>query len=324
MMPNRRCFAAMLLMLTLLGCAQIPRIHDAPPQSDTPPQSDAVLLQRLAQADVLLLGEVHDNVVQHRRRLDWLQQLALKRRLVLLMEQLDADAQPAIAAARQALKSVPEAGQDLDRAARAIASAGGFRFDGWDWSLYGPVIRWAIRQGVELRGANLSSAQTMAIARGQAHRLADQRPPGWGETQEAALAALIREGHCGLLPERMIVPMVRAQRARDARMAEAVTEAIAEAVGPAEGPPPALAESSASRSLVAPLVILLAGNGHVRSDVGVPVHLAERLPSARLVSLGLLEQGNPDRAAFDEVIATQAQTRQDPCQALRQRFGAAG
>jgi uncharacterized iron-regulated protein len=313
MMPNRRPLAAMLLVLTLTGCALSPQVTEAPLAEHT----DAALVQRLSRADILLLGEIHDNVEQHRRRLDWLRQLARDRRLIVVMEQLDADAQPRLDAAREAMTSIPDSDDDLDRAARSLADAGGFNFKGWDWGLYGPVIRWALREGIEVRGANLSPAQAMSIARGQAHRLADQRPPEWAETHEAAMAVLIREGHCGLLPERMIAPMVRAQRARDARMAQAVLEAVRSG---SDGLKP-LSESAKTRR---PMIVLLAGNGHVRSDLGVPRHLSGRLGANRLLSLGLLEINDRDDAVFDEVIRTKAQVRDDPCESLRKRFGGAG
>ena len=313
MMPNRRPLAAMLFVLTLTGCALSPRVSEAPLVQDT----DVSLVQRLSRADVLLLGEIHDNVEQHHRRLDWLRQLARDRRLILVMEQLDADAQPRLAVAQGAMTSIPDSDDDLDRSARSLADAGGFNFKGWDWRLYGPVIRWALRDGIEVRGANLSPAQAMSIARGQAHRLADQRPPDWAEADETAMAALIREGHCGLLPERMIAPMVRAQRARDARMAEALLEAMRSAIDGPRG----LSESVKTRR---PMVVFLAGNGHVRSDLGVPRHLSGRLGENRLLSLGLLETKDRDDAVFDEVVRTKAQIRDDPCESLRKRFGRAG
>lgn len=299
MMPNRGQFAVLLGVLALTACAPLARA----PVADGLTGSDKVLVSRLSQADILLLGEVHDNVAQHGRRLNWLIELARTRSIVLVMEQLDADAQAALETARAALPALPLANDELDRAARTLAQAGGFNFDGWDWALYGPVIRWAIVEGIELRGANLSATQTMAIARGQAHRLADARPAQWGEAQDAAMARLIREGHCDLLPERMIAPMARAQRARDARMAEALADAVR-------------ASSRPDR-----LVVLMAGNGHVRRDLGVAAHLAERLPAARMVTVGLLETGDGGADVFDEAVMTPRQSREDPCESLRRRFG---
>ena len=59
-------------------------------------------------------------------------------------------------------------------------------------------------------------------------------------------------------------------------------------------------------------VVLLAGNGHVRSDIGVPRWLpADLRPRTRVV--GALEAGSTEPAAYDTVLRTAAQTRPDPC-----------
>jgi uncharacterized iron-regulated protein len=62
--------------------------------------------------------------------------------------------------------------------------------------------------------------------------------------------------------------------------------------------------------------VLLAGNGHVRRDIGVPRWMA---PEARAhsVSIGVLERDGADDAAFDRVFRTAAQPRNDPCAGLR-------
>jgi uncharacterized iron-regulated protein len=62
-------------------------------------------------------------------------------------------------------------------------------------------------------------------------------------------------------------------------------------------------------------VVLLTGNGHVRNDIGVPIHLtaAER---ARTITIGLLENKSAPsewRARYDVVFITPTQARPDPC-----------
>lgn len=113
---------------------------------------------------------------------------------------------------------------------------------------------------------------------------------------QAAHEQEIDAGHCHALPAAMWPGMARAQFARDAFMAKILRE-------------------NASRGIV-----LLAGNGHVRSDLGVPQWLgaAER---ARLFSAGYLEIGDtrtPDRA-FDVIVRTAAAPRADPCAGLNAR-----
>ena len=74
--------------------------------------------------------------------------------------------------------------------------------------------------------------------------------------------------------------------------------------------------------------MLIAGNGHVRRDLGVPLYLQQALPGARIVSLGLLEvESGKERAAdysaqgaqrtYDFAWFTARAAREDPCRALR-------
>jgi uncharacterized iron-regulated protein len=66
--------------------------------------------------------------------------------------------------------------------------------------------------------------------------------------------------------------------------------------------------------------VLIAGNGHVRRDHGVPLWLARQQPAARVVSVGFLEvdaEGRApsaaERALYDVVWVTARQPRPDPC-----------
>lgn len=266
-------------------------------------------------ADFLLLGEVHDNVEQHYLRLRWLEQLAEVHPFALALEQFDADRQPALELARAAEASAPD---DLAMRARRIAQAAGFDFDGWDWDLYRPAIELALRRDLPLVAANLSSADTARVAQRRAP--AAPPPPGWREAETEAMRASIRAGHCALLPEPAVDAMALAQRTRDARIARALVDAQARTGLP---------------------VVLLAGNGHLRRDIGVPLHLAGLRPHAQVVSIGLLETGDTDSgdtatpddeaaapvhvnsgagANFDFAVRTAPQPREDPCTALRERF----
>jgi uncharacterized iron-regulated protein len=270
----------------LAACTALPRFD-----------ADASLVDGMADADIVLLGELHDNAVQHRLRLRWLRALSERRPVTIVLEHLDADAQPRLDEARLA----QDARLPASARARQLAEAAGFRFDGWDWALIGPVVELALERDLPIRAANLSSREAFSIARGQPHPLGSAVPSGWTPEVEERMAHAIRDGHCGLLPEAMIPAMVRAQRARDARLAEVVLQARAAGRQP----------------------VLLAGNGHVRTDLGVPLHLRDSAGSAKIFAVGLLEApASPDQGRFDAVRITEAQDRPDPCEALRKRFGA--
>ena len=89
--------------------------------------------------------------------------------------------------------------------------------------------------------------------------------------------------------------MVLAQRARDAAMWLALRETQA---APA---------------------ILVAGNGHVRSDYGVAQLIRLQRPDAGVVSVGFAESGDtpPAERPYSHLWITPAVERGDPCAGLR-------
>jgi uncharacterized iron-regulated protein len=63
-------------------------------------------------------------------------------------------------------------------------------------------------------------------------------------------------------------------------------------------------------------VVLLAGNGHVRRDLGVPRWLPPEA-RARAFAVGYLEEGDtPPPGAFDALVYTPRAERDDPCAAF--------
>lgn len=278
-----------ILVAGLLGCAK--------PFNPNP--SGSGLIERMLASDVLLLGELHDQPLHHRQRLEWIAELSERRPLAIVMEQLDARMQPALDAARAAESEVTET---LGARARRIAGAAGFDFKGWTWAFYRPFIELALQRGLPIHAGNLSREEAMHIVRGQSHRLAERPPVGWTDAAQAELNQSIIDGHCGLLPAAMIAPMALAQRARDAQIAEVAVRAAADGR----------------------LAVVIAGNGHVRRDYGIPIHLAELRPGARVLAVGLIERGAEDQSKlFDAVWAVPPLQREDPCGLLRKRFSRA-
>ena len=128
----------------------------------------------------------------------------------------------------------------------------------------------------------------------RAHELGLDPPPdaAWQAAQERE----IELGHCGALPRSLWAGMARGQFARDAVMAQ-------------------LLQANATQGAV-----LLAGNGHVRRDIGVPRWLAALAPQT-LLSVGFVEPEHASDAGarFDAVVVTAPATRADPCEAFRAR-----
>jgi uncharacterized iron-regulated protein len=240
------------------------------------------LVERLAVAPRVLVGEQHDNPDHHALQLWLLRQLAAQRpQGSLLMEMLNPDQQAKVDAAQAATR----AGQPPADAYQALSWQAN-----WDWGIYGPLVTYALRQPYPLLSANLDRAQIMQIYK--------QRPTLSGEASttqrvQATLLDDIRESHCGLLPEAQMPAMLAVQQQRDRRMAERLLAA----------PTPAL---------------LLAGAFHVRKDLGVPLHLQDLGAGEGNAVLVLAEVGKTVSAdSADYVWYTAAQPEQDHCATLR-------
>lgn len=304
MTPTRRDWlrqhAAALLALTAgaasSGCASPGSEHaNAEPAGDDRIVDSATgrtltvdeLLRRMRQADVVLLGELHDNPHHHARRAELL--LGLGGAAPVVAEQLphgDAFTLPATA---------------RGDALRDALQAAGFEADAWGWPRYEPLFAAVARSGARLRGGNLDLEAVRRAAREGATALpADlTRRIDAAPLTPAALSALnddLQRGHCGQLPTRALPGMVAAQRARDASMAATLLAEVDQlrATG-RQGP-----------------VLLLAGNGHVRRDYGVPTLLTQRQPALKLLSIGFAESGGAD-ASYDVTWITPPAQREDPC-----------
>jgi len=257
---------------------------------------------RLRDDAVVMLGEVHDNGRQHEARLAALRRaFAAGWRPAIAMEQFDRGLQAELDRARR--ERPDDAQHVIDSAAPAANRAGG----GWNWDFYRPFVELALRYDVPLIAANLSNADAVKIVRGGYSAV-------FNETEIAALGldvpvaadlqavqeAEIDSGHCHALPRSMWPRMAQAQFARDAVMADVLRRA---------------ARGGA--------VVLLAGNGHVRRDIGVPRWLDTVKP--RLFAVGYLEVTDDSTPvdAFDAVVRTPAAERADPCAEFRIRAPAA-
>jgi uncharacterized iron-regulated protein len=166
----------------------------------------------------------------------------------------------------------------------------------WPWAAYGPVVMVAVRAGIPVLGANLPRDQMKNAMTNIA--LDDHlKLELWQKQQE-----IIREGHCGLLPTSQIVPMTRIQTARDAAMAQTVAGALQ----PGK------------------TVLLIAGNGHVDRELGVPTHLGREVRGKSLVLRPERTPGTEaDAPPADAVWLTAAPPPKDYCLEMRQQMAPA-
>lgn len=267
----------------------------------------ADLHSALLGADIVLLGEQHDNVDHHRLQAALLRDLVdAGRRPAVAFEQLDLEDQPAVDAVLR-----ERGAADPARLATRLAERVDWAKSGWPpFDEYRGIFEVALAAHLDLRAANLSRpamAHVLAQAPGAAPSPSAPRVE-LPAAERRAMATEIEQSHCGYANERMIAAMIEAQMYRDDAMARVIANAVR-----TDG------------------AVLIAGFGHARKDYGVPLYLGDRAPGARVVSVGLLEVVperttageygellGVERLPFDYVVFTPRADDEDPCEKFRE------
>jgi uncharacterized iron-regulated protein len=256
----------------------------------------SALYSRIEGAKYILLGEKHDNPDHHA-----LQLLVLNRLLSaggverVAFEMMDSNSQSALVSlSSQPMLSLDQLKGYLD-----------WDTEGWDWNFYGPLIDAVYRADVDLAAANINSESIGRV-------YAEELPATIAAVLDAAtveqLERDIDESHCGMLPQSQFPAMVRVQQSRDYAMAQSLV----------------LEQDSQA--------VLIAGNYHIRRDLGVPNYLLAQetgLSEQAIVALSFMEvqagetepaaylQQYGTRAAYDYIWFTPAVSSEDYCASLR-------
>jgi len=257
------------------------------------------LAAALDSSRMVLLGEKHDNPDHHRLQQNILAYLLAGNRVSsVAFEMMDSEFDSRIdGLGEMQINSLDQLKAQLE-----------WDDAGWDWSFYGPLIAATLEAGVRIRSANISRTR-MSEVYGQP--LPAEVAGVLDEQSIERLNVEIDESHCGMLPPSQFPAMVRVQQARDHAMASSL----------------AFPASSDQAN------VLIAGNYHVRRDLGVPRYLAALrpdLPESEIVSLAILEvspdsdnpadylQAYSDASPFDFVWFTPAISDADYCASLAQ------
>jgi uncharacterized iron-regulated protein len=262
------------------------------------PTDDAATLDAVARlarrADVIAIGEAHDNPVHHTIETRVLESVAAAgERPVLALEMLTSDQQAVIDAA---LPDRPSAAE-LDR---RLA----WRARGWpDFAMYYPLFEVAQRERLPVLAADLDPATKRTISRaglsalpaidraGVTSRLT--LDPG----REAELRQDLQTAHCGLLSPAAQAAMAEAWHARNVTMARRIADVLAH-----------------GRK-----VVLVTGRAHLAAD-GIPGQLLALRPGTRIVVVDLVETPGVEALPnVDVVWRTPDVDRPDQCAELRQR-----
>ncbi|MEL6503792.1 MAG: ChaN family lipoprotein [Pseudomonadota bacterium] len=288
------------------------------------------LLRRAALTRYVLIGEQHDNPDHHviqARLLEELSKVRPNMPVVLEMvpdrlgEQLNLFD----------LNSDPK----LDAYAKRLEweERGWYSFD-----IYRPMVMAAIKNSLPLFPGNLDRAVTRALTKQGLDALTADQQAAYGLDKVLSAAqtegwnAVLANSHCGMMPASAIPAMLNVQRARDGYMADQLIKTGARA---GSG--------------------LIAGNGHVRRDRGVPFVLSQlkpgieeravaktadgrdiimRVPVAHSLAIGIVEVGESkawadyklgakagDEPVYDYTIFTPGFDDTDPCAAMRAAMG---
>lgn len=236
-------------------------------------------------ADVVILGETHDNPSHHLVQADAITRL---NPAAVVWEMLD----------QETAAGIPDLPIEDPE---ALALALDWAHSGWpDFAIYYPVFRAAATRpsygGLVPRQAAFAVAQDgpqIAVGEDGVSKFGlDQPLP---EAEMAQRVAGQMAAHCDAMGHEMMPMMVQIQRVRDARLAQATMQALEDTGGP---------------------VVVITGNGHARKDWGVPVYLEFAAPQVTVFSLGQSEEGAIS-GVFDAVVDGPRVDRPDPCAVFR-------
>ena len=236
-------------------------------------------------ADIVILGEIHDNAVHHAGQADLMRLIAPK---AVVFEMLNAEMAEGVNASDRS---------DI----AALGAAIGWQDAGWpDIALYAPVFD-ALGDADAVGAMVPRDSVRAAFAEGAAGVFGDGAE-AFGLTESLPDAELdIRkqlqfDAHCAAMPLNLMGGMVEAQRLRDAAFSKAALTAL-ETYG-------------------APIVVIT-GNGHARRDWAMPHMIALAEPDVSTYTVGFVEApAAPDDPRFDLTIVTDPAPRQDPCAAF--------
>ena len=250
------------------------------------------LIVAMNNADIILLGEIHDNLFQHKARADLISKIQNKE-FAIVSEHLVSGSEIAYSGSLL---------EDLETI--------GFNKKAWSWPTHEVLYKKFEEFNLPIFGGDLSKKDINNIYEGRELSQSDTLTPIIkrsaldSQSKDKLLNDLV-VGHCGVVEEDFLSFMFKVQRLRDASMAY-----IASKVAPA---------------------IVIAGNGHVRRDYGVPQILKKMNPNSNIISIAFLEvdkfsimTDNLIKKLFkdadtDYIWLTKTVSRVDPCEKFRGR-----
>lgn len=260
------------------------------------------LIDRIGGERFLLIGEIHDNPDHHVLQAVIIKQLAKRgRRPAIVMEQINAD--------QEGLLKLFLSGRN--KSAARLGPSVEWEKQGWpEWKYYQPIAEAAFDAGLVIHAGDSSKATNRKIGANGLEVLPSTELTALGLQHplaaklETALISDLVLSHCSMMPAERMRPMYNVQRYRDAYLAQSMRQADS-----TDG------------------AVLIAGNGHVRTDRAVPWYLrGDRLPSLSVMlveaqkdatsALDLIPLDPDGKPTADFIWVTPGAEREDPCAGL--------
>ncbi|WP_044470963.1 ChaN family lipoprotein [Mannheimia massilioguelmaensis] len=197
------------------------------------------LISRLSHQDYILIGEEHDQKVHHQLEQYILEQIDHARPLdSVVFEMLNVSQQQSITQTQSQLKNAKSISESEIKQS--------IQWTKWDWNMYKDLIINRLKSPNKVIAANLTQSEVNTILNG-AEPLKGNRSISQ-EVQDKIAQLMHSVSHANLSD---INKMIMVQQFRDRRMAEKLFKTSQKPTA------------------------LIAGNHHVRKDIGVPIHLAD-------------------------------------------------
>ncbi|MCV6547660.1 MAG: ChaN family lipoprotein [Cohaesibacter sp.] len=252
----------------------------------------------LRKSDFVLLGEKHDNARHHHIQAELSAAIlqGSSKPAALIFEMLEPAHQDSLDKADS--YSLEELGSIVEWEAR-----------GWpSWQDYQPIFAKGREAGAPLFSGNPNRKMLMDIGRGGALSQDDLVGLRWeqdyNEDQRDSLLDELVDSHCGMMGREQMAPLVTLQRLKDAFMGRAMR------LNGKDRP-----------------AILIAGNGHVRKDRGVPFFLDQDKETLSVAVLEVVRgkihvENYPafDAKLYDYVWFTPRVDEIDPCEKFREQL----
>ncbi len=257
------------------------------------------LNNELLRKNIILLGETHDNARHHQLQAQFVhylnkEKLANKQQLSLAFEMLEQGQQMTIDTfiSENYGQKIPVA-QQIDTLEKQLK----WQQSGWpDWAYYRPIFSLAVKNQLPILAANAELKQIRQIIKQGASVLKPKEQQRlkkyrYNETLQQKLEQEVQSAHCGMLPEKMLAPMLLGQQSRDLAMTQVLQKSMTQKNQQ---------------------TILIAGSGHTRTDYGIPFYLRQESPKLSLISIAFIEVSKQKLKAKDYTQAWNQTTQKLP------------